>query len=719
MFDRVRIVWVWAMVWGCAACPITASAVEWPSRSDRDSAAKAMGVGESAPDWLVQSETYAFGSSVNDWESLASSKVAFVTHCPIHREYFARVHALGIRAFPYVTFYQGFATQTYEGINLKDHPEFIEIDAQGNLKRTGFWESEDAKNMYTTCPAVPEYQDAMVAWVHKIMDLGADGVFVDNLSSRVPCFGVKHGKHKHLSDNANQAFAMLLKRVREVVKEHKPDGAVLGNSASPLSLPKEFWPYLDAEMLESYICTWVSKDRWFDWHKHWHDQGLKLQPYMVAGKQIQALSYVGHTSYGIREDAFFCYATARLAGFVWNGGRPLSDPETAVLYRVRLGPPLGGEQQENGLYYRLFERGFVVVNPDKTKEGTLTIGRGFPTTQLYDMFGSAPQQWGAYGKGGGHLDGSSPRSGVRCVRCRDVAGADQSGFVQGVTLNQTKPVPLEVGGWSRAEGVSGDPDSDYSVYVDVVYGDGTFLFGQVAKFSCGTHDWKHRSVTIRPEKPIRSLSLYVLLRGHTGTVWFDDISLKEVSGGLTGPELLVNGGFEEVTAQGRLVDVGATNRRLTIPAYSGRVFLFGSGGGDDLSVRGPGLTVSTNPGLGEVRFRVDGFDYWTHCGYWGTSYMMGSNFGKFSITLDRPGKHTLEIVDVIPADMKTPKGYGSGERLGQFMDPSQPTRPSGGKKFHFRQWSGAVSSRERRVEIDVSRDTAVTAEFDVEASGKP
>src|SRR5437667_428995 len=97
-----------------------AVAAEWPSKSEHDAAAKAMDIGESAPDWLVQSETYAFGAEPAAWESLAASKVAFATHCPVNREYFTRVHALAIRPFPYVTFYQGFATMTYQGVNLKD-----------------------------------------------------------------------------------------------------------------------------------------------------------------------------------------------------------------------------------------------------------------------------------------------------------------------------------------------------------------------------------------------------------------------------------------------------------------------------------------------------------------------------------------------------------------------------------------------------------------------
>jgi hypothetical protein len=153
------------------------------------------------------------------------------------------------------------------------------------------------------------------------------------------------------------------------------------------------------------------------------------------------------------------------------------------------------------------------------------------------------------------------------------------------------------------------------------------------------------------------------------------------------------------------------DRRIEIPKYSGRVYLFLPDTKDGLNTVGPKLTVITEPGLGEVRFRVDGFDYWTHCGSWTTEYVKGANFGKFFITFDKPGKHTIEIVDVVPADMKTAKGYGSGERLGQFMDPSNPTRPSDGRKFKFRGWKDRGDAT--AIEADVAADTTMTAVFDV------
>lgn len=683
-----------------------------PTERARDAIAAAAGLGESAPDWLMDSETYAVGHDPAGWDALAASKVAFITHCPVNREFFERAHALGIRCFPYVTFYQGFATRTFQGVNLKDHPEFIEVDSEGNLVRSGFWESEDAKNMYTTCPNVQGYQDAMVEWVRKIMELGADGVFIDNLAHRQPCYGPKFGKHEHLYDDQDHAFAMLLKRVREVVKQYKPDGALLGNSAAPLSLPREFWKYLDAEMMESYICTWVSKDRWFDWHDHWHRCGLELQPFVKAGKQIQCLSYLGHTPYGVREDGFFCYASARLAGLVWNGGTPISNPETAILYQIRLGRPLTDERQENGVYYRVFERGFVAVNPNKDAPAHITIGPPIPTTKLLDLAGCTAKEWASGPKSNDTLDLVTKHGGARAVRIAN-AQPDESILTQTVVLDQSRPIPILASGWSKAEDASGGQDGNYSVYLDIQFTDGTPLYGQIAPFTPGTHDWEYQQVLVTPEKPIKSLTVNVIFRYRTGTVWFDDISLKEGDDPVNGVERLRNGGFEELSRTSRLIDVAGTDGKLEIPAYSGRVYLFGSAITDDLYRPGPQLTVSTKPALGLVRFCVDGFDYWTHSGRWTTEYVLGPDFGKFHIVFDRPGRHTIEIVDVVPADMKTPAGYGTGERLGQFMDPSQPTRPSEGRQFRFREWSGPISSHETTVELDVNADTTLIAEFDV------
>ena len=64
--------------------------------------------------------------------------------------------------------------------------------------------------------------------------------------------------------------------------------------------------------------------------------------------------------------------------------------------------------------------------------------------------------------------------------------------------------------------------------MDIVYADGTPLWGQTANFTCGTHDWEQRQFVLLPDKPVKSLTLHCLFRGHTGKVWFDDTSVEEV-----------------------------------------------------------------------------------------------------------------------------------------------------------------------------------------------
>jgi len=90
-------------------------------------------------------------------------------------------------------------------------------------------------------------------------------------------------------------------------------------------------------------------------------------------------------------------------------------------------------------------------------------------------------------------------------------------------------VALKIGGWSKAVGVVGSRNSDYSIYVDIRYTDGTPLYGQVASFETGTHDWSYSSILVKLGKPIQSLTCYLLLRREhsAGTVWFDDITIQQ------------------------------------------------------------------------------------------------------------------------------------------------------------------------------------------------
>jgi len=110
-------------------------------------------------------------------------------------------------------------------------------------------------------------------------------------------------------------------------------------------------------------------------------------------------------------------------------------------------------------------------------------------------------------------------------------GTDASvrrGASQTVELDQRVPEPIVASAWSKADGVIGSRSSNYAVYLDLVYQDKTTLWGQAATFEVGTHDWQQAQLVLLPEKPVKRLSFYLLLRGHAGKAAFRDPQLRTV-----------------------------------------------------------------------------------------------------------------------------------------------------------------------------------------------
>jgi hypothetical protein len=137
-------------------------------------------------------------------------------------------------------------------------------------------------------------------------------------------------------------------------------------------------------MSESYICTWVSKTRWGDWARDWNSLDKKVP----AGKQVCCLSYVGHTTNAVKDDLYFCYASARLMNFIWSAGNKPEirwDKDARLLYATTLGRPEGAETVVDGLHFRKFANGIVAVNPtDEPK--TLALEGGLSTSGLRDLY---------------------------------------------------------------------------------------------------------------------------------------------------------------------------------------------------------------------------------------------------------------------------------------------------------------------------------------------
>lgn len=138
-----------------------------------------------------------------------------------------------------------------------------------------------------------------------------------------------------------------------------------------------------------------------------------------------------------------------------------------------------------------------------------------------------PDHWRGYVKGFDYdTSGAHAVTGSRSVHIRNDSLSDFRGVTVHIELQQSSPEPLELSGWSKCIGVSGEENNDYALYADIRYTDGTPLYGRTATFSTGTHDWEFSSTVIEPEKPIASISLYALFRRHTGEVWFDQLALR-------------------------------------------------------------------------------------------------------------------------------------------------------------------------------------------------
>ena len=104
------------------------------------------------------------------------------------------------------------------------------------------------------------------------------------------------------------------------------------------------------------------------------------------------ISALDGTSPLLLDDAFFCYAHARLAGLIWHAP-VMPAARVADLFRVRLGQPLTAELPEpaepGGVNYRLFERGLVAVNLDMQSSRQLAVQPLVAETLFCDLFTSS------------------------------------------------------------------------------------------------------------------------------------------------------------------------------------------------------------------------------------------------------------------------------------------------------------------------------------------
>ncbi|NLN19509.1 MAG: hypothetical protein GX162_09580 [Firmicutes bacterium] len=194
---------------------------------------------------------------------------------------------------------------------------------------------------------------------------------------------------------------------------------------------------------------------------------------------------------------------------------------------------------------------------------------------------------------GATVDSEVSRTGQRSLKCSKTDPQEWVGASQDIMVNQQRAEPITITGWLKAEGVTGFRGRECSLYADVLLIDGSWAFGRIVDFSVGTHDWQKSSMTFYFDRPVKMVRLHCLFRrGHTGTVWFDDITVTTAS--RPDENLCLNPGFE---IHGTNLDIDAINAYALHAADNQPVFLITTHMGADVSPETPQklLRFTLNP----------------------------------------------------------------------------------------------------------------------------
>jgi len=282
---------------------------------------------------------------------------------------------------------------------------------------------------------------------------------------------------------------------------------------------------------------------------------------------------------------------------VANGG-DLNEADTGLI-KLQHSIVISGQQSTNGVSGSQFAVVCGVENeilPPVTQNPNSLVDNG-------SFEGDPTLDWTAYSNGF-TMETSEKHSGSQSIRVAN-GGAKQT-----VVLNAPKGSAITISGYSKAIGVTPNLGSHYSIYADVKYSDGAYLWGQRAEFAGGTSaEWELASHTFRALKEIESLSFYALYRNDpaNGVAYFDDIEV------LTTPPLVANGGFEGADVADSWSAFGSAGYSVSgYEAYEGSQSVVVTNGAalQEITVNaGPGSAVTLSGCSKAVGTSVDLWDY--------------------------------------------------------------------------------------------------------------
>lgn len=372
--------------------------------------------------WSMTQERYSCFTSGMTLQELASGGVTVLSHTPATKEYCEEARRWGIKACPYVSLYKVIDSTKgdwntreieyvahlheqplldspfWKELDVAKHPEWCLLREDGQIRRP-FDDPNYRSHFQQSCC---NHRDLMAAYrrgVQNLMELGAGGVFVDNVHPYPECFGHKLGLHTHdWPDKTNaDCYKLILDAVYETVKSYGNDRIVILNPGGPR---QEYFASADCVMCESFL--WRSAcdgdQTPFSVSRRWEprtwtellDMRARWQPSDKHGPAIAPLTYLPDPA-DEAQHAFFAYAAAKLAGFdQWTGTCAKRRDILRRLYRVETGDATSSIVEADGIAYRQFQNALLVCNhSDRTVTTRIPLPPAF-TTDLVELFGLQP-----------------------------------------------------------------------------------------------------------------------------------------------------------------------------------------------------------------------------------------------------------------------------------------------------------------------------------------
>ena len=318
--------------------------------------------------------------------------VVLISHVPHSPTAFKQAHEQGFRVIPYVHFSCIHSYYADQDVFLFQHPEILFKDVKGKWVHLSM-DGTDRLFRYQVCANNPSYWNLSLTYVKKLMDWGADGVFIDNVQKREECFAPEFTKtnpefgpyvHEHLFPDATHyyAFDRFLQTIRSLVKSYGDDKVVVLNSG----IGTEFQKNGDCCTWESFIYSWSWEGR--HQNQNWTSIKEQIKSYdwfIKGGRRITALSYLDPLRKEVKDDAYWAFCAARLTGMIWWS--TLKNTEAEQLYQVHMGKSLQPLQEVNQIAYKTFENGIIVLNDNiENKAITINLPSEFYHKQLLDLF---------------------------------------------------------------------------------------------------------------------------------------------------------------------------------------------------------------------------------------------------------------------------------------------------------------------------------------------